>query len=153
MTHCFIKTKLNDTHSYVAQNSYFSKMGSYFTEKIPAGFPSDVWRLLCPSASFYFSGAVTSNNPVLQLQLRPAGRLHVAFRNLRESQSWGRAVVGHHLHKIWPGFTQIVVLCDVWTCIVTFCFCLSQSKLHSVMLISQTYYLLFDYTSAELFCR
>ncbi len=50
-------------------------------------FPSDVLRLLCLSAA-YFSGAVTTTNDlVLQLQLWSAGSLHVAFRNLRESQS------------------------------------------------------------------
>ncbi len=49
-----------------AQNSKFSQIGSYFAEKMPAGFPSDVRRLLCLSAAFYFSGAVPSNDPVLQ---------------------------------------------------------------------------------------
>ncbi len=45
--------------------------------------------------SLLFSEAVPNNNLLLQLQLRSAGSLHVAFRNLRDSQSWGRAVVGH----------------------------------------------------------
>ncbi len=34
-----------------------------------------------------FSAVVISNDQVLQLQLWSAGSLHVAFRNLRESQS------------------------------------------------------------------
>ncbi len=55
--------------------------------KMSSDFPSDVLQLLCLSAAFYFSGAVTNNDPLLQLQLQPAGSLHVAFRNLRESQS------------------------------------------------------------------
>ncbi len=42
-----------------------------------------------------FSGAVSNNYSLLQLQLQSAGSLHVAFRNLRESQSWGRAATGH----------------------------------------------------------
>ncbi len=37
--------------------------------------------------SLLFSGAVPNNDPLLQLQLQSAGSLHVAFRNLRESQS------------------------------------------------------------------
>ncbi len=56
-------------------------------EKMSSGFPSDVLQLLCLSAAFYVSGAVTSNDPVLQLQLQSAGSLHAAFRNFRESQS------------------------------------------------------------------
>ncbi len=94
----------------------------HFTEKMSAGFSSDVQWLLCLSAAFYFSGSVTSNDLVRHLQLWSANSQHVAFRILRESQSWGRAVTGHHLNKIWPVFTQIVVLCDIWTCIVKFCF-------------------------------
>ncbi len=86
------------------------------------GFPLDVRRLLSLSAAFYCSRAVPSNDPMLQLQLRSAGSLHVAFRNLHESQSWGRAVIGHHLHKIWPSFTQTAVLWDIWMCIVRFRF-------------------------------
>ncbi len=42
-----------------------------------------------------FSEAVPNNDPLLQLQLQSAGSLHVAFRNLRESQSRGRAVEEH----------------------------------------------------------
>ncbi len=45
--------------------------------------------------SLLFSEAVPNNYLLLQLQLRSAGSLHVAFRNLRESQIWGRVVVGH----------------------------------------------------------
>ncbi len=115
------KTKLNNAPQYSAQNSNFSKIRSYFTEKMPAGFPSDVRWLLCLSAAFYFSNTVTSSSPVLQLQLWSAGSLHVAFWNLRESQSWGRAVVGHHLHKIRHSLTHIV-LCHIWICIVKFRF-------------------------------
>ncbi len=55
--------------------------------KMSSGFLSDVLQLLCLSAAFYFSRAVASNNPLLQLQLQSAGSQHVAFRNLRESQS------------------------------------------------------------------
>ncbi len=62
-------------------------------EKTSSGFPSDVLRLLCLTAAFYFSGALTSNNPLLQLQ--SAGSLHAVFRNLRVSQIWGGEVVGH----------------------------------------------------------
>ncbi len=36
------KTKRNDARSYVAQNSNFSKTGSFFTEKTLSGFPL-VW--------------------------------------------------------------------------------------------------------------
>ncbi len=72
--------------------------------------------------SLLFSGAVTNNDPLLQLQLQSAGSLHVAFRNLRELQRWGRAVGGHFLQKIWCGFAIFAVLCDVWTCIVKFRF-------------------------------
>ncbi len=99
-----LKPKLNDARKYIPQNSSFSKISSHFTEKMPAGFPLDVWRPLCLTAAFYFSETVTSNDPVLQLQLRSAGSLHVAFKNLRESQIWGSVVLGHHLRKIWPGF-------------------------------------------------
>ncbi len=45
--------------------------------------------------SHLFSRAVPNNYPLLQLHLRSAGCLHVAFRNFRESHSWGRAVIGH----------------------------------------------------------
>ncbi len=55
-----------------------TKEQSYFTTKTFSGFPSDVLWLLVPS-----------NYPVL----RSAGSLHVAFRNLRESQDWVRAVI------------------------------------------------------------
>ncbi len=64
------------------------KLGHLVMEKMSPGFPSYVLRLLCLSAVL-FSEAVTNNNPLLQLQLRSAGSLHVAFRNLRESQSPG----------------------------------------------------------------
>ncbi len=57
-----------------------------------SGFPSDVLRLLGLSAAFYFSEDVTSNN---SQSVQSAGGLHAVFRNLRESQMWGRAVVGH----------------------------------------------------------
>ncbi len=44
-TYCLEKRNL--TMQYIAQNSNFSKIGSYFTETMPAGFPSDVLRVLC----------------------------------------------------------------------------------------------------------
>ncbi len=49
------KTKMNDARSCVAQNSNFSKTGSYFTEKMSSGFPSDVLQLFCLSAAFYLA--------------------------------------------------------------------------------------------------
>ncbi len=41
------KMKLDDARKYVAQNSSFIKMGSYFMKEMSPGFPSDVLRLLC----------------------------------------------------------------------------------------------------------
>ncbi len=98
--HCVTLTatrgaKLNGACWYVTQNSCFSKTGSYFMEKTSSGFPSDVLQLLCLPADFSFTEAVPNNNPLLLLQLQSAGSLHAAFRNLWESQSWGRAVEGH----------------------------------------------------------
>ncbi len=49
------KTKLNNACSYNAQNSNFSQIWSYFTEKMSTGFPHGVQRLLCLPAAFYFS--------------------------------------------------------------------------------------------------
>ncbi len=53
------------------------------------------FSLWCPTTalsvcSFLFSEAVPNNYLLLQLQLQSAGSLHVAFRNLRKSQSWGQ---------------------------------------------------------------
>ncbi len=66
-----------------------------------------LWRkcrlvsLWCPKTSLsvcslLFSRAVPNNDPLLQLQFQSSDSLHVAFRNLCESQSWGRAVAGHY---------------------------------------------------------
>ncbi len=55
------ETKLNDARSYIASNRSFSNNRSYFMEKMSSGFPSNVLRLLCLSAAFYFSRAVTNN--------------------------------------------------------------------------------------------
>ncbi len=48
-------------------------------EKMSSGFPSDVLWLLCPSAAFYLAN--------LSPKLHAAGSLHVALKNLCESQS------------------------------------------------------------------
>ncbi len=63
------------------------KLGHILQRKCPLVFPSDVLLLLCLSAVCYFSRAVPKSDPLLQLQLRSAGSLHVAFKNLHESQS------------------------------------------------------------------
>ncbi len=69
------------------KTAILGKPGSYIMEKIFSAFLSVVLRLLFLSAAFYFSGAVTNNDPLLQLQHRSAGSLHVAFGNLCDSQS------------------------------------------------------------------
>ncbi len=54
-----------------------------------------LWRnvLHCPALDLHLGkpplkeGQNTNNSALLQLQLRSAGSLHAAFRNLRESQS------------------------------------------------------------------
>ncbi len=81
-----------------------------------SGFPSGVLRLLCLSVAFYLAELPPTTTCCCSCSLC------VAFRNLRESQSWGRAVAEHFLHKIWPSFTKIAVLDDVLACIVKFGF-------------------------------
>ncbi len=131
--------KLNDAHYCAAQNSSFSKTGPSFTEEISSRFPSDVLRRLCLSAAFYFSGAVTSSDLVWHPQLRSAGNLRAAFRNLRESQSWGREVVGHHLHKIWPILLKLLFYAMYECALLSLVFWSSGSwsKLHHVDLNKQ----------------
>ncbi len=41
------KTKLNDQHYCIPQNSNCSETGSYYKKKLSSGFPSDDLRLLC----------------------------------------------------------------------------------------------------------
>ncbi len=65
----------------------FSETGPYFLRENVLWF-----SLCCPTTalsvcSLLFSKAVPNNYPLLQLQLLSAGRFHVAFRNLCESQS------------------------------------------------------------------
>ncbi len=64
-------------HVNASHKTTISVKLDHITEKMSSGFPSDVLRLLCLSAAFYFSRAVTNNDLRLQLQLQ----------NLRESQS------------------------------------------------------------------
>ncbi len=123
------------------------KSGRIFLQKkMSSDFSSDVLQLHCLSAAFYLAELSPTTYPLLQLQLRSAGSLHAAFRNLHESQSWGRAVVGHQRetrghfpHKIWPNFTKIAVLCDVLMCIVRFSFLKAAGQ-------GQSYIVLFNET-------
>ncbi len=85
-THCFEKQNLTMHVDTLHKTAILIKSSQILQKKMSSGFP-DVRQLLCLSAAFYFSGAVTSNNLVLQLQLWSAGSLRIAFRNLPESQS------------------------------------------------------------------
>ncbi len=76
------ETKLNSHTPH--KTAILVNPGHIFMEKVSSGFLSDVLLLLFLSSAFYFSRAVWS-----------VCSLHVAFRDLRESQSRGRAVVGH----------------------------------------------------------
>ncbi len=60
------------------------KLGHILRRKLSSGFPSDAALSVC---SLLFSEFVPNNDPLLQLQLRSAGSIHVAFRDLRELQS------------------------------------------------------------------
>ncbi len=76
-----------------------------------SGFPSDVLRLLCLSAAFYFSGAVTSNNPLLPMQLRSA-RKRKSSRRTSERK----------LVKYDPILLKLLFCATYWTCIINFHF-------------------------------
>ncbi len=82
----------NETKGCTLQISNFSNMGSLFQRKCPLVFPLmsyDCSACLQPFILAELSPTTTS------CSFTRAGSLHVAFRNLRESHSWGRAVVGH----------------------------------------------------------
>ncbi len=134
-----------------SQNSNFSQTVIFYRE-IVVWF--SLWCLLTAlsDCSLLFSWAVTNNDPPLQLQ--SAGSLCVAFRNLRESQSWGRAVVGHQREKQgtcslkYDLISLKLVFCVTCYC-ASFSFVLwsyrSRSKLHSVALrrLKQHFFLIF----------
>ncbi len=88
------KTKLKDEGEYVAQKSNLSENRSYFTQKMSFSFPSDIPRLLCLTAAFYLAELSPTTTCCCSCSFRLQAA-SILLRNLRESQSWGRAVVGH----------------------------------------------------------
>ncbi len=55
-------------------------------------------------------------------QLFWTASLHKRLKTDRAVVGFQGKTRGHFLHKLWPGFTSVAVLCDILTCIVKFCF-------------------------------
>ncbi len=99
------KTELNNVRLYIAQNSNFSKIGSYFTEKMPAGFPSDVYWLLCLPAAFYESIFV-----YCVMVIHSAACSHIFYHDILQDvwfvdeAQFRSALISHPyaVHLLWP---------------------------------------------------
>ncbi len=97
--------------------------------------------------SLLFSRPVPSN--YLLLQLWSAGILHVAFRNLCKSQSWGRVIVGHQREDQRTFFSQNMIILvkllfcvNVVTWIVKFSFWACRSRSSYMLLFWQNHCLM-----------
>ncbi len=112
-------------HVNVAQNSNFSKTGSYFSEEISSGFPSHVLQLLCLSAAFDLAelsqqlpaaAASVCRQPTCSSQEPP---WITELRQSSRTTSEGKPD-DIFSKKIWPSFCKFAVLCSVLSYIVLF---------------------------------
>ncbi len=91
----------------------------------------DMMSYDCSTSTLWFTEVLESSmwascRPKLQLHHRvvagDSSKKMKGCRKTEQSSNIRGKTRGHFLHKIWPDFTKIVVLCDVWMCIVKFRF-------------------------------
>ncbi len=118
------------------------KPGSYFTEKMSSGFPSDVLRLLCLSAAFYLVelSPTTTRCCCCSFSLQAAYMLlsGTSVNHSVEAEQWedirGKTR-GHFVHKYDPVLLKLLFYAMYERASLSFVsLSLSQSKLHSVAL-------------------